>query len=125
MLGVVENMAGLVVPARALRFTAPDGRGGSNDMTAAATAALAAVAPGLVATADVFAATGGGAERARPRPPGHEGALLFIATLCAPECRDRSGCGRPRWLQTSRRRVCSVVMGTLAAHGLERSGVRA
>ena len=68
MLGVVENMSGLRVPASAVRFSAPDGRGGEADVTEAALAALAAVAPGLVASADVFAPTRGGAERVRPSP---------------------------------------------------------
>ncbi len=68
MLGVVENMSGLRVPASAVRFSAPDGRGGEADVTEAALAALAAVAPGLVASADVFAPTRGGAERVRPAP---------------------------------------------------------
>ena len=64
MLGVVENMSGLRMPAAALRFSAPDGRGGEEDVSDGVRAALAGF-PGLMAAADVFAPTRGGAERVR------------------------------------------------------------
>ena len=41
VLGVVENMSGLRMPAAALRFSAPDGRGGERDVSDAVRAALA------------------------------------------------------------------------------------
>ena len=64
MLGVVENMSGLRMPAATLHFTAPDSDGGERDVSDAVRAALAGF-PGLTASADVFAPTRGGAERVR------------------------------------------------------------
>ena len=64
VLGVVENMSGLVIGTHALRFvvTLPDG--GQRDVTSAAQAALASIAPpGTTVTAEgsVFAPSRGGA----------------------------------------------------------------
>ena len=68
VLGVVENMSGLEQAVSGLRFLAPgcaDASSGAPgepvDVTAAALAALARVAPDLVARSDVFLPTKGGA----------------------------------------------------------------
>lgn len=70
VLGVVENMSGLEQRVAGLRFFAPgssaDPSSGAAaqppvDVTEAALAALAAVAPDLVARSDVFLPTKGGA----------------------------------------------------------------
>ena len=63
MLGVVENMSGLEQRVSGLRFYSSSGSSTAEpvDVTEAALAALAQVAPDLVAHSDVFVPTKGGA----------------------------------------------------------------